>query len=340
MFRKLGFQTLEQKRLLAADVSLSDSGKLSIQGDDTANDVIIFRNADQVVVDADGERSSFSADLVKSIYFRGRDGDDVVVNDTDIPTKMFGNNGNDRLVGGSDVDDLRGGPGNDELSGRGGDDELHGDHGNDTLDGGAGHDDVRGWYGDDLLRGGAGHDYLSGYLGDDTIEGGSGNDVLKGHEGNDRLFGQMGNDKIYGWKGNDWIQGDEGNDYLSGWSGDDVILGGNGNDILRGHAGRDLLIGGRGSDSLQGGSDFDLMFGGHLSEDRYGLLDDVSAVWSAYAVAEVNVGQLANRFGLNTKRAERSLETILLDLHEKITGADAPRTVLGRGRGVGRGSSF
>src|SRR5581483_5223754 len=53
---------------------------------------------------------------------------------------VFGDNGNDRLAGGSAADKLHGGDGDDRLIGAGGNDTLDGGTGLDTLTGGAGKD--------------------------------------------------------------------------------------------------------------------------------------------------------------------------------------------------------
>lgn len=53
---------------------------------------------------------------------------------------VFGNEGDDTLIGGGGQDRLHGGDGNDSLSGGGGNDHLFGDTGDDLLSGGAGDD--------------------------------------------------------------------------------------------------------------------------------------------------------------------------------------------------------
>ena len=74
--------------------------------------------------------------------------------------ELFGEAGNDLLIGGDRNDLLDGGAGNDRLVGLGG---------NDTLKGGRGHDRLLGGEGDDLLDGGSGFDRLIGGLGTDRI---------------------------------------------------------------------------------------------------------------------------------------------------------------------------
>lgn len=71
------------------------------------------------------------------------------------------------MSGGSDADELQGGPGNDRLSGGDGADLLVGGSGIDSLDGGGG---------DDVLDGGDGNDVFTITGGSDSITGGTGAD--------------------------------------------------------------------------------------------------------------------------------------------------------------------
>jgi Ca2+-binding RTX toxin-like protein len=73
---------------------------------------------------------------------------------------MFGQDGDDLLLGGKGANVMFGGAGNDTLRGRGGDDRISGGDGNDLIFGGAG---------DDTLRAGAGGDTLSGGNGADLF---------------------------------------------------------------------------------------------------------------------------------------------------------------------------
>ena len=279
---KLFIEFLESKVLLAGDVGLNDAGELLIEGSSSDDSVVVTQERGTVSVDYAGTTTRYSG--VRTIRFLGRDGNDLFVNHTSLPSVAYGNQGNDTLVGGRSSDNLFGGPGNDLLRGREGDDALHGDHGDDRLEGGEGDDDLRGWYGKDVLFGNEGDDYLSGYHGNDLIWAGDGDDVLKGHEGNDRLFGQDGNDRVYGWKGNDLLVGGNGEDYLSGWSGNDILVGDSGADVLRGHSGNDLLIGGKGNDELDGGSGRDVAIAGWTKYD--GNFDALARILAADADSE------------------------------------------------------
>ncbi len=258
---------LEHRILFSANPLISlDSGVLSVEGTDQADSIQVREVNGSVIVQSgvgeEAERFTFDAGEVETIEFYGRDGDDRFVNNTGYRSLAFGNEGNDTLIGGFTLDDLRGGNGDDFLNGRAGDDELHGDYGNDKLVGAAGNDSLYGWFGNDELLAGSGDDYVSGYVGHDILRGGQGDDVIKGHEGNDFLAGGQGNDELYGWTGNDRLFGGAGDDSLSGYHGDDHLVGGNGDDTLKGHEGDDRLYGGQGEDRLYGWHGEDQLFGG------------------------------------------------------------------------------
>ena len=185
--------------------------------------------------------------------------------------------------------------GADQLYGEGGDDILIGSGAIDTLDGAAGNDlvigdgallffnsppvvsetnvDVQG-YGDNLT-GGDGDDVIYGGKGDDTINGGNGNDLVFGESGIDIIHGDADNDILFGDSGSvaggnfviiaggdrDTIYGDAGDDNLLGGGGNDALNGGDDDDMLWGGTGMDILHGDAGNDSLFGESDPDQLFG-------------------------------------------------------------------------------
>ena len=68
----------------------------------------------------------------------------------------YGENGNDLLKGGDDIDKLYGGKNNDRLYGENGNDLLKGGDGIDKLYGGKNNDKLYGDNGNDLLKGGDG----------------------------------------------------------------------------------------------------------------------------------------------------------------------------------------
>jgi Ca2+-binding RTX toxin-like protein len=99
------------------------------------------------------------------------DDNDTSVNETGMQLYTFGEDGNDRLTGGSVYDDVDGGPGND------------------VVDGGDGGDEVIGGSGDDHVLGGNGDDQLVPSAGTDAADGGPGGDELLESEGPDDFHG-------------------------------------------------------------------------------------------------------------------------------------------------------
>lgn len=270
------YGSLEARNVLSANPLISlDAGTLTIEGTEGNDQVYVRVQHGEVQTTYRTGESEFKTEYfdqaeVDHIRFTGGTGDDVFANRTAIKSTAYGNDGNDRLVGGSERDVLRGGNGNDRILGNAGDDSLHGDWGDDVILGGDGNDRLLGWHGNDSLLGQHGDDYVSGYLGNDWLSGGAGEDVIKGHEGNDRLMGGAGNDQLYGWKGNDQLIGGNGDDYLSGYTGNDVLAGNRGDDVLKGHEGVDKLFGGDGNDKLYGWKGADIVNGGEGHDELWG----------------------------------------------------------------------
>ncbi len=99
------------------------------------------------------ESKTFALASIATIRVALGDGDNTFINQTSLPSKVFGGLGADTLTGGS---------GNDDLNGEGGNDTLKGLGGNDRLDAGAGNDFLEGGDGQDILLGGGGNDNLDG----------------------------------------------------------------------------------------------------------------------------------------------------------------------------------
>ncbi|MGR3804177.1 M10 family metallopeptidase [Marinibacterium profundimaris] len=108
----------------------------------------------------------------------------------------IGGSGDDRIFGNQADNRVQGGSGRDTILGRGGDDLLHGQQdgdllrgngGNDSMSGGGGQDRLLGDDGADRLRGNGGADDLRGGRGADVLIGGPGQDLLRGHAGADRF---------------------------------------------------------------------------------------------------------------------------------------------------------
>ena len=226
----------------------SDIEQASLTGGDSANTI---------------DASLFTGSVTVSA---GAGNDTVIGSDND--DQIFGDGGNDSLIGGLGNDTVNGGADDDEVFGGEGDDFVLGGAGSDTIDGESGNDDVRGQSGDDLLIGGQG---------DDTIDGGDGTDKLT-ESGNvdftltDVSLAGVGADQLANLELAELVGGFlanridasafSGNTILHGYGGADTLIGGSGNDILIGHAGRDSLVGNAGDDTLLGSAGSDTLDGG------------------------------------------------------------------------------
>ena len=165
------------------------------------------------------------------------------------------------------------------LFGEAGDDLIVGNDGADYLDGGSGQDQLFGHAGDDVIDGGTENDLLAGGDGRDILLGGEHDDELYGEQQDDVLIGGGGNDVLWGdspnpllaaWDGYDYLDGGDGDDQLGGGGGDDILIGGQGGDTLLGEAGNDTLDGGAGADYLAGGAGDDT----YLNVDSLDTVDD------------------------------------------------------------------
>jgi Ca2+-binding RTX toxin-like protein len=202
----LAVEMLQNRVLPSVSVTLNPAHQLIIIGDNAPNHVTISQGATTIDVAADGKHFSFDSASVKLIFFAGRGGNDVFVNNTSVSSIALGGAGDDTLLGGS------------------GDDVLIGGAGNDILIGGAGNDILIGGAGNDIEHGGAGNDFLAGNAGNDTLMGDDGDDVLLGGAGNDMLAGGAGNDDLEGGAGNDHLNSGPGIDHLNGGPGVDVAV--------------------------------------------------------------------------------------------------------------------
>ena len=102
--------------------------------------------------------------------------------------RLYGDAGNDIIIGGDDIDLIYGGDGKDKIYAGDGRNAVYGGKGDDII--------IGGWE-NDRLFGDAGKDTIYGGADDDTIHGGSGNDTIYGGSGNDRIETGKDNDTIY-----------------------------------------------------------------------------------------------------------------------------------------------
>ena len=144
----------------------------------------------------------------------------------DPPANVFGDAGDNSLMGGTGSDRLYGGSGNDSFDAGNGDDILYGNGGNDVFVAGAGHDQLYGGSGNDTFSGGSGNDVLYGNGGNDILVGGEGDDLLYGGSGNDRFEGGLGNDELWLNGGSDTVvlTSDDGRDFVHGFQAGQTIF--------------------------------------------------------------------------------------------------------------------
>lgn len=222
-------------------------------------------------------------------YISGGDQNDTIYGggslDQNAPDQIFGDGGDDTIVGGLGYEIIHGGIGDDIISSGMLTSRLYGDEGEDrflsTASAGTG--------GFDIYDGGANEDWLiatsSAAMGVQSIvnvenvsaNGFAGAYILTDTVAsyldlqNTRLDPLLG--AIVGQQGNDTIllrgaaatelpttpigPDDNWNNIVRAGAGDDIVYAGYGDDQLFGEAGNDLLAGGYGNDIIDGGADFD-----------------------------------------------------------------------------------
>src|SRR5262245_43848008 len=184
-----------------------------LEGNDTmiggvGDDVYYVDSPDDVIVENPGEGFDtvyssapyyFLPDNVERLILTGSG--DLLGFGNDFDNEIYGNAGNNTLLGQGSNDLLNGGAGNDNLDA---------DGGNDALYGGAGGDN---------LTGGDGNDYLDGGADDDALNGGDGNDTY--------VFGAgYGHDVATDFGGDDSVM------LVGGLTPDDVTVQQDGSDLL------------------------------------------------------------------------------------------------------------
>ena len=243
----------------------------------TGADSLVGTSGDDVIYDTDshlfmatGSDVIDGGDGADTIYFgdgndtvRGGDGNDVIGSFSYGygTNTIYGEGGDDWIIGGYDDDTIYGGDGDDWLSGHSGNDTIYTGDGSDVVSVTDNHDTVVA-YGSsapgswDLI-------VFSNYATSDgvnitstgigtasfTYAGGTASgafsdmDAINGTQFADNV--QLGGDT------NDWVvRGNGGDDTLETGAGDDTIYGGDGADRLNGGAGSDTLAGGTGDDTF------------------------------------------------------------------------------------------
>lgn len=214
-----GIESLESRRHFDAYVF---QGTLVVDGDWT-NDTITVgvdpANSANVRTSINGVVKTFPANQFTTVVITAYDGNDsvqIVQPGGQVLNKfieIYGNNGDDTIIGGDGPEYVDGQAGNDSIVGNGGNDTLHGGADNDTVIGGAGNDRICGENGNDQLRGGAGNDTILGNKGADILWGDKGSNYLDAGQFNDTIYSRNSEmDTVIGGAGIDQAQIDTGTD--------------------------------------------------------------------------------------------------------------------------------
>lgn len=177
---------------------------------------------------------------IQRIDVRAGDNADTVNVSAAVTASIYGEAGNDTLIGGSADDSINGGTGADSIDGGGGADTA--DYADSTVAlnisiDGAANDGANG-EGDNVSLN---TENVESGQAADTISGSSANNRFDGNGGNDVLSGNGGDDALYGRSGNNTLHGGDGNDVLVGGMYDDAVIGGAGTDTMIGGTGRDTV---------------------------------------------------------------------------------------------------
>ncbi len=335
------------------DVILGDNGTVTRPGgsgpDGTVNRSVVLTDPGSGIAQADGDWIQGNA-ANDDIY--AGDGGDLV----------HGDEGDDYIEGngGSDGAGVLGGPPVASIG-------LYGDIGQDDLIGGTSQGSGGVADGSDDIWGGDGHDVATGDNATVTRTGGgtcggfvcntfrspdAENVVIRriqiwdvatttstppaGTSGNDTIGGQAGHDRLYGQGGGDDLKGGAGDDFAFGNAGADAIFGGAGLDDLRGGTGRTdsatpgSAVDGRldARDVIYGEADFDAIAGDNSRMVRATTgADDDHGVWVANSfnaavdrlIALMDVGVVGAPAGAGTSGGD------------ELLGGDADDVIYGQG---------
>ena len=266
--RSVVLESMEARRLLSF-ASLNAHGTLSVVGTGGNDSVTVQFSGTKVQAILNGQTQSFNKSDVKRIWAEAFGGNDRISNQTNLPSTLVGDGGNDTLTGGTGNDSLDGGDGNDtaDYSMRTAPVTAEIDIDEHDTDPNNGVGGFGGQSGE--------HDT---YRSINTLVGGSGNDSFTirdiNHEGGSNIPGQQF--LLDGRNGDDFfstnsffslitVMGGNGNDHFSFRSADQAatLLGGPGNDYFTNDNEDDDAVA-----NIDGGSGYDT--------EEYGAVPDVT----------------------------------------------------------------
>ena len=252
-------------------------GDLYVRGSDYAADTIVVKPNPAKNPPANTLTLLYGTAKTGAIFFTpgkvlmyGRGGNDKLTNSyTGHSAELYGEAGNDTLVGNASAEKLVGGAGNDTITAGDGANIVWGDNDPvavgladtaanrellaEDISGAGSAYHATGTFVDNITTGKDADEVYAG-PGNDKVVSGVGNDYVFGGDGNDTIDLGAGNDRGYGGAGNDTINGKDGHDLLSGGAGVDKLYGDGGNDVLIGGDGNDTLNGGAGTDRVYQGN--------------------------------------------------------------------------------------
>ncbi|WP_432470961.1 DUF4347 domain-containing protein [Amphritea sp. HPY] len=238
----------EQYTVSMEDVDLTDDG--------------IDNEIAMIMVNGNGHTEYFDPNLVNKIVAQGTSGKDIYEIDTSIDAdlEIHGGGEDDYIIFTGKQNENR----SRKIYGDGGDDTLIGTDMAEYMEGGSGNDNIRSKKGVDEIYGGAGDDFIwaegdaAGTSGNTNgfanyIDAGDGSDRVLTGDGADKIITGAGDDTVDSGAGADDINTGSGNDYIDAGTGVDSIVAGSGDDGLNWEVGD-------GGDSFAGGSGTDEIF--------------------------------------------------------------------------------
>ena len=248
-------ENLEQRKLLSS--AYYQDGGITVEGNTySANNIEVAVYGHSVKVDHNGAEKWFNVSSVNKIKIKGGNlADRLTIKDSvNLPSKIYGYDGNDTLTGGSGHDKIDGGNGTD--TGRNGEEYISVE--NTDGNGGGGNGGGGGGGGNN----GGTISYENGAVALRGLSSGTNNYTAKQYGNSVRVSvndkvgwydtSSISGIKVYGGSGTDRFEADS-NVYepvtFYGYGGNDYAKGGSANDTLDGGDGTDSLHGGNGTDT-------------------------------------------------------------------------------------------